>query len=121
MTLGLMVQSFAATDLMDIYHQALENDPIFKNAYDTYMANKEALPQAWAALLPQAGLTAQTTRNFLHVNDGFFPFKTTITSPEDGNFLHHRLFSIIKLGQKYNKLGHLLKQHKPLLTMQLRI
>ncbi|MCE0723030.1 MULTISPECIES: TolC family outer membrane protein [Legionella] len=72
MTLGLMSQSFAATDLMDIYHQALENDPVFKNAYDTYMANKEALPQAWSALLPQAGLTAQTTRNFIHVNDGFF-------------------------------------------------
>ncbi|WP_454780553.1 TolC family outer membrane protein [Legionella sp. WA2022007384] len=72
MTLCLLSPTFAATDLMDIYHQALENDPIFKNAYETYMANKEALPQAWSALLPQGGLTAQTSRNFLHVNDGFF-------------------------------------------------
>src|SRR5690242_11103002 len=72
MTFVLLPQAVAATDLMDIYYQALENDPIFKNAYDTYMANKEALPQAWAALLPQAGLTAQATRNFIHVNDGFF-------------------------------------------------
>lgn len=69
---GLLPHAFAATDLMDIYHQALENDPIFKNAYDTYKANKEALPQAWSALLPQAGLKAQTSRNFIHVNDGFF-------------------------------------------------
>ncbi|WP_392537707.1 TolC family outer membrane protein [Legionella sp. 227] len=72
MTLGLSSQVFAATDLMDIYHQALENDPIFKNAYDTYMASTEALPQARAALLPQVGITAQATRNVLHVNDGFF-------------------------------------------------
>lgn len=72
MTLGLSSHVFAATDLMDIYHQALENDPIFKNAYDTYMANTEALPQARAALLPQVGLTAQATRNVLHVNDGLF-------------------------------------------------
>ncbi|WP_454785203.1 TolC family outer membrane protein [Legionella sp. WA2024007413] len=72
MAFGLLSPTFASTDLMDIYHQALENDPIFKNAYETYMANREAVPQAWAALLPQAGLTARTSRNFLHVNDGFF-------------------------------------------------
>ncbi len=72
MSLGLFSPAFAATDLMDIYHQALESDPIFKNAYDTYMASTEAIPQARAALLPQVGITAQATRNFLHVNDGFF-------------------------------------------------
>ncbi|MCW8409978.1 TolC family outer membrane protein [Legionella sp. PATHC035] len=72
MTLGLSSHVFAATDLMDIYHQALENDPIFKNAYDTYMASAEALPQARAALLPQVGITAQATRNVFHVNDGIF-------------------------------------------------
>jgi outer membrane protein len=71
MTLGLSSQAFA-TDLMDIYHQALENDTLFKNAYDTYMANSEATPQARAALLPQVGVTAQATRNRLHVNDGVF-------------------------------------------------
>lgn len=71
MTLGLSTHVFAI-DLMDIYHQALENDTAFKNAYDTYMANAEALPQARAALLPQVGISAQATRNHLHVNDGLF-------------------------------------------------
>ncbi|MCW8384841.1 TolC family outer membrane protein [Fluoribacter dumoffii] len=75
MTLGLSSSLFAATDLMDIYHQALENDPIFKNAYDTYMANAEALPQARAALLPQVGITAKATRNVFHVNDGIFTIR----------------------------------------------
>lgn len=71
MTLGLSSQAFA-TDLMDIYYEALENDTIFKNAYDTYMANTEATPQARAALLPQVGVTAQAMRNRLHVDDGVF-------------------------------------------------
>ncbi|KTD60284.1 outer membrane protein TolC [Legionella santicrucis] len=76
MALGLIPQAFA-TDLMDIYHQALENDPLFKNAYDIYMANAEALPQARSALLPQVGITGQATRNFFHVNDGFFTIQDT--------------------------------------------
>lgn len=70
-TVGLPTVAYA-TDLMDIYHQALENDTLFKNAYDTYMADKEAVPQARAALLPQVGINAQATRNHLHVNDGVF-------------------------------------------------
>ncbi|KTC88445.1 TolC family outer membrane protein [Legionella cincinnatiensis] len=76
LALGLLPQAFA-TDLMDIYHQALENDPVFKNAYDTYMANAEALPQARSALLPQVGISGQATRNFFHVNDGFFTIQDT--------------------------------------------
>ena len=38
-----------ATDLMDVYHQALANDPVFKAAYDTYMAQSQQIPQATAA------------------------------------------------------------------------
>lgn len=69
--LSLFSPAFA-TDLMDIYHQALENDTKFKMAYDTYMANKEAIPQARSALLPQVGITAKASRNSFHVNDGLF-------------------------------------------------
>ena len=54
-----------ATDLMDVYHQSLENDPIFKVAYSTYMAQSEAVPQAWSALLPQLGVTAKAGYNYL--------------------------------------------------------
>lgn len=42
-----------ATDLLQIYQESLNCDPVFKQAYTTYMANREAVPQAWSALLPQ--------------------------------------------------------------------
>lgn len=61
-----------ATDLMDVYRQALDNDPTFKAAYSTFMANSEAVPQALAALLPQVTLKAQATRNFMSVSAGSF-------------------------------------------------
>ncbi|MDI1352188.1 MAG: hypothetical protein PSV35_05365, partial [bacterium] len=54
LTLGISTQLFA-TDLMDIYKQTLENDTVFKQAYDTYMSSTEAIPQARAALYPQLG------------------------------------------------------------------
>ncbi|WP_367606270.1 TolC family outer membrane protein [Legionella sp. W05-934-2] len=55
--------SYAApADLMDVYKQALENDPIFKEAYSTYMASREAVPQARAPLYPQASVRASTYR-----------------------------------------------------------
>ena len=52
-----------ATDLMDVYRQALENDPTFKAAYSTYMSKSEAVPQAWAALLPQLTVSALAGRS----------------------------------------------------------
>ncbi|MBA2651356.1 MAG: TolC family outer membrane protein [Tatlockia sp.] len=56
-----------ATDLMDIYLQALENDPIFKQAYSLYMSNAESIPIARAALFPQLVVNASTTRNSQNV------------------------------------------------------
>lgn len=53
-----------ATDLMDIYHQALDNDPQFKVAYNTYMSSAEAIPQAKSALYPQVLLGGETGRFF---------------------------------------------------------
>jgi len=53
-----------AVDLMDIYAQALENDPDFKIAYTTYMSSRESIPQAQAALYPQLTLGAQTQRAY---------------------------------------------------------
>ena len=52
-----------ATDLMDVYRQALENDPTYKAAYSTYMSQSEAIPQAWAALLPQLNISALAGRS----------------------------------------------------------
>lgn len=53
----------AAPDLIDVYQQALANDPIYKQAYSTYMAAREAEPQAYSRLLPQIIGTGYLMRN----------------------------------------------------------
>ncbi len=57
-----------ATDLMDVYHQALDNDPTFKAAYSTYLSTAESIPQARSALLPQITLGALSSRNYINVD-----------------------------------------------------
>lgn len=69
--LGFSVPSHA-TDLMDIYQHALENDTKFKQAYDTYMSSTEAIPQARSALFPQLGINAQAGRNYQDSSAGQF-------------------------------------------------
>ena len=67
--LGVILVPLAqAADLIDIYRQALENDPTFKAAYSTFMSNSEALPQARAALLPQLTLGAAASHSVLSVD-----------------------------------------------------
>jgi outer membrane protein len=66
----MLATQIYATDLMDIYKQALENDTVFKNAYDTYMASTEAVPQARAGLYPQIGINTQLSRNIQNVRLG---------------------------------------------------
>lgn len=64
-----------ATDLMDVYRQSLDNDPTFKIAYNTYMAQRELIPQAWAALLPQLTIKALAGRNEQEVRSSIFDIK----------------------------------------------
>lgn len=60
-----LVQNMAfATDLVEVYYEALENDPTFKKAYTTFMAESQSIPQALAALLPQLSLDAMSTRTY---------------------------------------------------------
>ena len=66
-----------ATDLMDVYHQALDNDPTFKVAYSTFLSQSEALPQAWASLLPQLSINALAGRNAQTVDTGIFVVQQT--------------------------------------------
>jgi outer membrane protein len=40
-------------DLLEVYKTALTEDPLLREADATRLANREARPQAWAALLPQ--------------------------------------------------------------------
>ena len=53
----LLTQPANATDLMQVYQQALNSDPVFKAAYSTEMAEAEAVPTMASALLPQIAFT----------------------------------------------------------------
>lgn len=55
---GLIKPAFAS-DLMDVYKQALANDTLFKDAYARYMSSAQAIPQARAALYPQVSVSTQ--------------------------------------------------------------
>lgn len=69
-----------ATDLMDIYQQALENDTQFKEAFSTYMSSGEAIPQARAALYPQLTSNTQVGRNVQDVKALGTGLQTTYNS-----------------------------------------
>lgn len=56
-----------AADLMDVYRQALESDPVYKSQEAQFMANKEVIGEARAALLPQMLATAVVSRNRIDV------------------------------------------------------
>jgi outer membrane protein len=55
-------ETFAA-DLMDVYRDALAQDPVYASARATYEAARETLPQARAAILPSLNLTGVANRN----------------------------------------------------------
>ena len=72
----LSTQLFAV-DLMDVYFQALDNDPTFKEAYSSFLAKSEALPQAWSQLLPQLSIGALVGRNDQLIDAGTFTVEQT--------------------------------------------
>lgn len=53
-----------AVDLMDVYTHALDNDTTFKAAFDVYMSNTEAIPQARSALYPQVTFSGSQGRYY---------------------------------------------------------
>ena len=52
-----------AADLLDIFHKAQANDPVFAAARATQQAAREKLPQGRALLMPNVNLTANSTYN----------------------------------------------------------
>jgi outer membrane protein len=68
-TFGLALLLLAATtavpahDLIAVFEDALTNDPQLRAADANRLAQREARPQAWAALLPQLSGTASITRD----------------------------------------------------------
>jgi outer membrane protein len=56
-----------AADLLDVYRDALSQDPVYASARYTYDAAKEALPQARAGVLPSISLDAGYNRNYRQI------------------------------------------------------
>jgi outer membrane protein len=67
---SLLALSFhsAADSLLDIYNDALENDPQYKSAEFSYLAGKEIKVQGRAGLLPNVSISAQTNWNEYYQN-----------------------------------------------------
>ena len=55
----------SAADLIDVYHDAQAQDPVFASARFTYEAARENIPQARAGLLPALTFTYGYNRNKL--------------------------------------------------------
>ena len=58
----------AADSLLDIYNDALENDPQYKSAEFSYLSGKEIKVQGRAGLLPNISINAQTNWNEYYQN-----------------------------------------------------
>ena len=65
--LALSINS-AADSLLDIYNDALENDPQYKSAEFSYLSGKEIKVQGRAGLLPNISISAQTNWNEYYQN-----------------------------------------------------
>ena len=60
--------NISSESLLDIYNEALENDPTYKAAEYSYLADKELKVQGRAALLPSITLSGSTNRNEYYQN-----------------------------------------------------
>jgi outer membrane protein len=78
----VFIKSAFAVDLMDVYFQALDSDPTFKSAYSKFLAQNEALPQAWSAILPQITADALLGRSNQLVDTGIFDINRTYNNNE---------------------------------------
>ena len=56
-------------NILEIYNEALENDPTYKAAEYSYLADKQILVQGRAALLPSITLSGSTNWNEYYQND----------------------------------------------------
>ena len=65
----LLSGHLTAENLLDIYNEALENDPTFKAAEYSYFADKEIVVQGRAALLPSITLSGSTNWNEYYQDD----------------------------------------------------
>ena len=58
-----LVSHVFSENILEIYDEALKNDPTFKAAEYSYLADKEIVVQGRAALLPSITLSGSTNWN----------------------------------------------------------
>ena len=63
LVLSLAAGPALAEDLMSIYRDALQQDPVYGGAKSQYAAAKEKLPQGRALFLPNINATANANYN----------------------------------------------------------
>jgi len=90
--LGTVMPAAVAEDLVQIYHDAVANDPTLASARATWLATQENVPQARANLLPSVSLAANATETDfyerLHTDPSFafnqrFPqYQYTVTASQ---------------------------------------
>jgi len=80
---GWISAAFAETDLLSVYKTARDTDPEYRAAVAQRDASLEALPQARALLLPQAGLTGEAGYSQREIFAASSPFA------QDENFLSY--------------------------------
>jgi outer membrane protein len=73
------------TDLLDVYRDAQNNDPVVGAAEAGYLASKEAIPQARSLLLPGLNASASTSKNERGFPGARDPFGNSISKDEFNN------------------------------------
>ena len=58
-----LISQVVAADLMQVYREAVNNDPTFAASRSTLDAGREKMPQGRAGLLPSLSLSGNTTWN----------------------------------------------------------
>src|SRR5580704_9624504 len=109
--MGAALPAAAAEDLVQIYHEAVANDPTLASARATWMATQENVPQARANLLPSVTLAANATEtNFyerLHtdpavsVTQNFPQYQYTVTASQP----LYRKQNVVALDQAKETIG----------------
>ena len=97
--LSFSPQLFAATDLLQVYREALTQDATFQAAKSAQIAGEEKLTQGRALLLPSINLSANTTHN------------ETDTQTRGSSILNNGV-------RKYNSHGYSVSLNQPLYRPQ---
>ena len=109
--MGAVLPSAAAEDLLQIYRDALANDPTLASAQATWLATQEAVPQARAGLLPSVTLVGNANRqNFyeklhtdpsLSVTENFPAYNYTVSASQP----LYRKQNLVALDQAKQTIG----------------